>query len=315
MYKGEILIMKFEIMLGILFELLSKRKVKASYLSEKYEVSLRSIYRYVEALEYAGVPLYSTRGKNGGISIVDTYRISSTFMTPTEFEQTINTLTTFEKNVPSKILSSAITKLKSAAKNEFNQLNVQSGNLIIDAGPWGDTVGYKTKIAVIQKSIEQNSLLNIKYHDRNGEVSERKIEPHLIIFKQGLWYCYAYCHLRNSFRFFKTGRIEHATILNEKFSRRVISEDEIPLNFWDNTTVAETVVMKVDKNVLSDVEEWLGIENVTKIKDEFIAQAKLPYDNGLISKIISYGDGVEVLEPNKLRNDIKQKVLSIAKKY
>ena len=79
--------MKYELMLSILFELLSKRTVKASYLASKYEVSVRSIYRYISSLEMAGVPIYTVRGYNGGFSIIDSYKLSSTFLTKAEYEQ------------------------------------------------------------------------------------------------------------------------------------------------------------------------------------------------------------------------------------
>jgi predicted DNA-binding transcriptional regulator YafY len=307
--------MKYEIMLGILFDLLSKRSVKASYLSKKYEVSIRSIYRYISSLEMAGVPLYTTRGNNGGISIVDTYRLSSTFLTQEEFEQTINTLSAIENSVPSKILSSVITKLKATIKHDTTSINLSSGNLVIDAGPWGDAVGYKNKLSVIQKSIDTTTKLNIKYHDRNGEITERVIEPHVIVFKQGLWYVYAYCNLRNEFRFFKTGRIEHANLLNEKFNRQEINDNSLPLNFWENTTETIQVDMEISKNVLSDVEEWLGIENVTKVDNSFYASARLPYDEGLVSKIISFGNGIKVTAPKELAEKIKSKAQEIIKLY
>ena len=98
--------MKFEIMMGILFELLSKKCVKAQYLAYKFEVSVRSIHRYVSALEGAGVPIYTLRGNQGGFAIIDTYKFSSTFMTVNEFEQTINALTAITESVPNKVLSS-----------------------------------------------------------------------------------------------------------------------------------------------------------------------------------------------------------------
>lgn len=307
--------MKYEIMLGILFDLLSKRSVKASYLSKKYEVSIRSIYRYISSLEMAGVPLYTTRGNNGGISIVDTYRLSSTFLTQEEFEQTVNTLSAIENSVPSKILSSVITKLKATIKHDNSSISLSSGNLVIDAGPWGDAVGYKNKLSVIQKSIDSTTKLNIKYHDRNGEITERVIEPHVIVFKQGLWYVYAYCNLRNEFRFFKTGRIEYANLLNEKFTRQEIDDNSLPLNFWENTTETIQVDMEISKSVLSDVEEWLGIENVSKVDNHFYANARLPYDEGLVSKIISFGNGIKVTAPKELSEKIKSKAQEIIKLY
>lgn len=307
--------MKFEIMLGILFELLSKKCVKASYLAEKYEVSIRSIHRYINGLEMAGVPLYSTRGTFGGFAIIDTFKFASTFLTRAEYEQTINALVAITNSVPNKVLSNAINKLKSSIRNEFSGFDIKSGNLIIDAGPWGDTVGYKSKLVVIQNAIEENKKLSIKYHDRNGDVTERTIEPHVIVFKQGLWYVYAYCHLREEFRFFKTGRIEHATILNEKFNRRNLAEEDLPLNFWHNTVEAKEVSMEINKSCLSDVEEWLGIENVKTINGKHIATVMLPFDTGLVTKIMSYVNGIKVTAPQTLIDEIKKQTKQILRTY
>lgn len=307
--------MKFEIMIGILMELLSKKFVKANYLADKFGVSVRSIYRYIDALDFAGIPIYSNRGNGGGYAIVDTYKIPATFMTIKEFEHTISTLTAITEGVPDKVLSSAITKLKAVIKNENCGFDIKGGNLIIDAGPWGDTVGYKSKLVIIQKSIEENKKLFIKYHDRNGEITERVIEPHLIMFKQGLWYVFAFCNLRNDFRFFKTGRIEFANIQNEKFARRDLSNMELPLNFWQNNVDSTDVVLEISKSVLSDVEEWLGIENVNNENGKFIARVKLPFDNGLVSKIISYGKGIKVLEPLDLKNEIITQANEILNNY
>ncbi len=307
--------MKYEIMLKILFELLSKKCVKASYLAEKYEVSVRSIHRYVNCLELAGVPIYTVRGNNGGFSIIDTYKLGATFMTEKEFEQTINTLTAITESVPNAEITNVINKLKATSRHEYGNYDIKSGNLIIDAGPWGDTVGYKAKLSVIQKSIENNDKLSITYHDRNGDKTTRVIEPHMIVFKQGLWYVFAFCNLREDFRFFKTGRIEQATILNEKFIRRDLSNVELPLNFWQSNVETMDVVVEINKNCVSDIEEWLGIENVSFKNDKYIAEAKLPFDNGLISKIMSYGNNIKVLAPKELVNEIKNCAQNIINRY
>ncbi len=296
--------MKFEIMMGILIELLSKRCVSAKYLAEKYEVSQRSIYRYVESLESAGVPLYTIRGNNGGIAIVDTYKLSSTFLTANEFQKTVETLSAITNSVPNKDLENVILKLKATIKKEYSGFDIKSGNLIIDAGPWGDTLGYKNKLITINQAVESNKQLSIVYHDRNGSISERIIDPHVIVFKQGLWYVYAYCHLRNEFRFFKTGRIENATVLNTKFERKDLKYDDLPLDFWHENALSIDVVMEIEKSVLSDVEEWLGVENVFKENDKNVVRAKLPFDGGLVSKIISYGKGIKVVAPKELKDEI-----------
>ncbi len=307
--------MKFEIMMGILFELMSKKCVKASYLAQKFEVSIRSIHRYINNLEMSGVPIYTMRGNQGGFAIIDTFKLSSTFFTKSEFEQTINALTAINEGIPNKVLESAILKLKSAVRNEYCSFSLQSGNLIIDAGPWGDTTGYKSKLVILQKSIDECKKLHIRYHDRNGEITDRTIEPHLIVFKQGIWYTFAYCTLRNEFRFFKTGRIESANILDEKFTRRDLTNMDLPTNFWHSNLESTYVLMEIDKSCLSDVEEWLGIENVKKINGKYIADVNLPFDKGLISKIISFGSGIKVLEPKILKDKIKNCVKEIYNNY
>ncbi len=296
--------MKYEIMLAILFDLLSKRTVSAKYLAEKHEVCVRTIYRYISALEGAGVPLYSTRGVNGGFSIVDTYKLSSTFLTRSEYELAINTLSAIADNMPDKALVKIIDKLKANCRNENSGFSLKSGSLLIDASPWGDTNGYKSKIAIIQKSIELNKKLEINYHDRNGEITKRTIEPHIVVFKQGLWYVFAFCNLRNEFRLFKLGRIESANLTDQSFIRQDLDKLKLPLDFWVDNLNTENIILEVSKSVKSDVEEWLGIENIYEKNGKTYAEATLPYDSGLITKIMSFGKGIKVLSPTKLKDEI-----------
>lgn len=307
--------MKYELMLEILFELLAKKTVTARYLAEKFEVSVRSIYRYLNCIEMAGIPIYTNRGNGGGISIVDTFKLTSTFMTVNEFEQTISALNGINQNLPNKTITNVINKLKSLMKNEFTQLNLSSGNLVIDAAPWGDAVGYKNKVSVIQNCIENQLQLDIFYHDRNGSTSQRTIEPHVVVFKQGLWYVFAYCNLRREFRFFKIGRIEKAIITNIKFTRRKIDNSQLPLSFWENSVQTIDVTIQVENKCLSDIEEWLGIENIKESNGKYIANAKLPNDNGLVSKIISFGNGIKVLEPIELKNKIFDTIKQLYNNY
>lgn len=315
MYSGELKNMKFEIMVSILFELLSKRIVQAKYLSEKYGVSARSIYRYISSLENAGVPIYTVRGNAGGFSVVDTFRLSANYLTAKEYDKIISVLTAFADGVPDKTVNAIILKLKATFKKDTSGFDLKAGNLIIDAGPWGDTVGYKAKLTVLEQAIDEQKQLSITYHDRNGNVSERIIEPHVIVFKQGLWYTYAYCNLRKGFRFFKTGRIEKATLLNTQFVRRDLSKMDLPLDFWHNSVETEKVSFEIDEKVLSDVEEWLGIENVEKTGGKYVSNVDLPYDNGLVMKIMSFGSGIKVLSPKKLRDQILSAAKELQKTY
>ena len=108
--------MKFTIMTGILFELLSKKMLSATYLANKYEVTTRTIYRYIEELSLSGVPIETVRGANGGFKIMDNFKLAGSFLTMTEYEAVINSLNAIYAEVKGDALESAINKLTSAKR-------------------------------------------------------------------------------------------------------------------------------------------------------------------------------------------------------
>lgn len=302
-------------MIGILIQLLGKKCVSAKYLAEKYGVSVRSIYRYIDAIDMAGVPIYTIRGNNGGFSIIDTYKLPSTFFTKKEYDVTISALTGLSDGLANNTLQNVIDKLKAVCKTQISGFDISSGNLVIDGGCWGDTNGYKLKLQIIQQAIENNQKLLIKYHDRNGTKTERIIEPHIVVFKQGLWYVYAFCNLRNEFRFFKTGRIEYANLLTDKFEKKFIKKEDLPFDYWHDNVTSEEVVMEISNEYLSDIQEWIGVENISVENGKNVARVSLPYDKGLITKIMSYGTGIKVISPKKLIDSQKEFANKILENY
>lgn len=304
--------MKDEILINILFDFLANKKLSASYLASKHGVSKRTIFRYIDTLSLT-IPITTDRGRNGGYYISDSYKIPASFLSEKEYEKVISTLVAINKELDSKELDNGINKLKSAYKGEKSSLTVQGGNLIIDAGPWGGAKGYKAKLSVMEKSIEQNLLLSISYHDREGEVTKRIIEPHAIVFKQGLWYIYAYCQMREDFRLFKVGRIESANILDKTFTRREMPEKSF--DDWYNNIPTEEISLQINKTIVSDIEEWLGVENVKREDGNYIAKVSLPVDEGLINKLLSFGSGIKVLAPEKLKDKMLETVKQIINNY
>lgn len=128
--------MKYETLLKIYFELAAKRSISVHALAEKYHLSPRTIHRYLEELEKAGLPLYSKRGKNGGFAVVDSYRVSATCFTAEEYSLIVNALEAFRREVESETLDSTLNKIR-AAKRGGTELQLKSDRLIIDASPWG----------------------------------------------------------------------------------------------------------------------------------------------------------------------------------
>lgn len=301
--------MKYEIMTGMLFDLLSKKSVKATYFASKYEVTTRTVYRYIDELSLAGVPIESTRGANGGFKIMDGFKLSASYLTEKEFEVVINSLSAINNEVHGEVLSSAISKLK-ATKRGVSAVNVKTGNLVIDAGAWCDSAGYKDKLSLINGAIDDNKVINFTYHDRNGSQSSRFAEPHTILFKEGTWYVYAFCRLREEFRFFKVGRMTEIKATSEVFMRKDLPS-LLPFDNWYESSSLIDVKLKVEDHSLFAVEEWLGVENIYKENDVFYAKASLPDEDSLVGKILSLGVGVKVIAPETLKNKIKKAVKDI----
>lgn len=307
--------MKYQMMLKILFLLLARKKVSAKYIADRYELSLRTVYRYIDELSLSDVPIYNIRGRNGGYAISDSYKIPANFLTEEESEKVIQTLTEINGELGSQVLDTAISKIGSISKQSGEDLHISFGNLVIDGSGWGTGDIYGETIKIIQRAIEDNSFVSISYRDRDGNTTERDIEPHTLILKQGLWYTYAYCKLRNTFRLFKVGRIEKIKLLNENFIKRQMEDIKSVLSkFYDNAP--EDIDLLIDQSIRPDVEEWLGVNKISVSQSgKITATAKLPISDYLTAKILSFGNKIKVLSPEKLKNAVIKTAQSVKDLY
>lgn len=308
--------MKYETMLKILFLLLSKGKVSAKYIAQRFEISTRTVMRYLDTMSLANIPIIADSGRNGGFYIADSYKLPANFLTEKEFNAVVNSLTSYNQNMQNKSINSAIDKLLSIKSQDKRTVDVKSGNLIIDGSSWNGNDTAKNVISLISEAIEDNKKTLIGYADRNGDETIRVIEPHVIILKQGLWYVYGYCHLRNAFRMFKVSRITFADVKAETFEKRKVEINSLTNGKWFENLPAEQITLGISKSAKSEVEEWLGVDKVFTLDGKLVAQANLPYDEWLISKILSFAGRVTVIAPQKLKNDVltmAQNVVSIYK--
>ena len=295
--------MKYQIMIKILMLLLSRRKVCAREIAERYEISVRSVYRYIEELCVAGIPIDVARGRYGGLTIADTYRLPVGYFTKDEYTAAVNALTAMSSQVSDEAVLTALEKLQRQIKSERADTSV-SGGISVDGGTWGDTKKFSDKMAVCERAVNESLCLDIDYISRSGEHSRRIIDPHVLIFKQNVWYVYAFCHTKQSFRTFKIGRIKSARFTGKTFEKREISREEIPLNFGYRSEELIELVLEIDKEKLPDAEEWIGIDNIEPRGKKFVAEVSVPDDDGLVSKILGFGGGVKVVSPAALREKV-----------
>ena len=296
-------------MLKILMLLLQKRKITAAEIARRYEVSVRSVYRYVEELITCGVPINVERGRYGGLTIADTYRLPTGYFTKEEYAVTINALDAMSSQIDDENVINAKEKLESRQKYEKLDTSV-CGNVIVDGGTWAGSGKFTEKMRVCEKAVNDCESILIDYISRSGEHSKRVIDPHVLVFKLNVWYVWGFCHNKQSFRLFKIGRIKSAEFTGKTFKKREFTRDDVYLDFTLMNDNPVNVTLKIDKSCLADAEEWLGIDNIEPYGKGFCANITLPDDEILINKILGFGGGITVLDPPSLR----EKVIDAARK-
>jgi predicted DNA-binding transcriptional regulator YafY len=303
------------VLFGILLTILNNKKVTVNELSLKYEISRRTVLRCIDALDISGVPVITYKGRNGGISIADNYKLDKVFFTKEEMERLVTCVNGMQELFNDDTSLSLKEKIGCISLTEDKQI-LATDTVLIDAGPWGDGKTYRDKFITLEKAINEQIAIDISYHDRNSAESRRTIQPYALVFKKGLWYVYAFCLLRREFRLFKIGRIAKITLTDKTFLRQDIDVKSLPYNLkWFENENNINVVFKISPEIKSDVEEWLSFENVKQNSDGSIyAFARLP-ENGLINRILSFGNRLEVIEPACLRLQIRDTVKGIEKIY
>ena len=288
----------------ILYYVLEKGKVTANELSEKFEVSVRTIYRDIDVISSAGIPIYDIQGKGGGIEIADDFVLKKSLLSEKEQEQILVALKGLEginKQYENELLTklSAFFKIKNTNWIEVDFTNWQRGNEY-------DELFNDIKSAIIDKNI-----IRFTYFSSNEKETSREVKPIRLLFKGWDWYVYTFCLLRNEFRYFKLSRIRDLKILDENFEDSY--EDVVLIKKMEYKDTVH-VKLKFDRKVAFRVYDEMG-----DIKEDeegnLYAEIELPNDYNLYNYIFSFGESVEVLEPIEIRNNIRDMINKMSRIY
>ncbi len=297
--------MKENRLFRILYYILEKGKVTAKELADKFEVSVRTIYRDIDSIGSAGIPIYATQGKGGGIEIAEDFVLSKSLLSEQEKQQIMSALqgldnTTVEHENELLTKLSALFKMKSTHWIEVDFTNWQNNKLY-------EKTFHEMKSAILRKHI-----ISFAYFGSNKKETKRSVKPVRLLFKSQDWYLYAFCLLRNDFRYFKLSRIKNLEIRPENFDD---SFDDVILNKEMPKDHKVRIKVKFDRKVAFRVYDELNGE-ITGEDDGYIyAEIEIPNDYNLYHYIFSFGDGAEVLEPQEIRRQIKERINKMAEKY
>ncbi len=213
--------MRGDRLLSILLQLQSAGRLTAHELAERLEVSERTILRDLDALSTAGIPIYTERGRHGGIRLVDDFRTDLTGLT----EQEARALFSFGgPQVAGDLglgptLEGALHKLL-AALPASQRAGAQRARerLLIDATPWTRAPDQTPHLATIEEAVWTQRRVHLRYRRAESEVVDRTVEPLGLVVKAGVWYLLATAG-GGSVRTYRLSRVEEAEALHEHFER------------------------------------------------------------------------------------------------
>ena len=300
--------MKIDRLIGILAILLQQEKITAPELAEKFEVSRRTINRDIEHLCQAGIPVMTVRGKNGGISIIDEYKIDKTLLTSSDMKAIFAGLKSLDSVSGTNRYQQLMDKL-SAGRSE----GILSGQYIsIDLSSW-----YKSslapKIEKIQQAIEDHERIVFDYYGPKGE-SCRKLEPYRLVFKWSSWYVWGFCADKQDFRLFKLNRMSEVERTKESFKVREYGVPELPSAVFMKPKVCAKILFEPEA-------KWRLIDDfgIDSFKEQPEGKLLFTFDfmdaDNLFNWLLSFGSQAELLEPVELRELFLAIIRNMVEKY
>lgn len=274
----------------IVYYLLDKGKMTAPELAEMFEVSVRTIYRDIDALSSAGIPIYATNGRNGGIQLLDNFILNKLTLSKQEQEEILLGLQSLNA-VQYPATDDILTKLGALFKsNSENWIEV-------DFSRWGSVVEReKNLFGLIKQAILEKRQIQFDYLNSSGGMSQRWIEPVKLIYKDKAWYLYGFCITRDDWRLFRISRIKNIQLTAKRFERMLEETADIwaaPENYGRLVELELLFSLQVGYRLYDLLNEDVIKEEQGRIKVSMV----LPENEWLYGFLMSFGEAVTILKP------------------
>ena len=299
--------MQINRLLEIVYILLEKKLITAKELSERFGVSQRTIYRDIDALCIAGIPLYSERGKGGGISMIPEFVLNKSILNEQEQQTMLSAL-----QVLSGVKASETDQMQQKLSVLFNKK--MTNWLHVDLSDW--SFGSIDIFNDFKNAILEQRIAEFDYYSTYGEKTHRLIEPVQLIFKSKAWYINGFCLTRQEMRLFKLTRVKNLVITKKQYSERDQHKNGRDANSLENQKQYINLKLRIEPKMIYLVFDEFNEDMIQKQPDgSFLVSANLPEDNWLYGFILSLGEYIEILEPVHIREIIKNKAGKIYGKY
>lgn len=304
--------MKAQRLLAILTLLLNRKKVSAAFLAHHFEVSQRTIYRDVDALAEAGIPVFATTGRAGGFELVEGFTLGAQILETGEVQQILAGLNSLSAVIAGPAFEAIKEKFSLILKDSGTKgIRCPQNHIFIELTP---SLREKKTLELIEREIETAGVLQIDYGDGNGIVTKRMCEPLALVFIWQSWYVYAYCRLRSDFRMFKVSRILDATTADTKRISPPCNIEERPwMREWESKPF-EQLAFTAESVALAQLREFFDDECIENNNDgRLTIHAFLPVDEWVTSFLMRLPGNIVILEPESMKNAIHERAYALYK--
>ena len=307
--------MKIERLLSITVLLLNRKRVVAQELADRFEVSVRTVYRDIQTLNGAGIPVVTYQGYGGGLCIPDNYKLSRQLLTFDDMLSILTTLKGVNRTLKNNDVEVAIEKIAALIPEDKDELYQKySDSFIVDITGWGVGKRFQKTVKTVHGAVSKTVLLSFSYTGADGRKSQRLVEPHTLILKNFTWYLFAFCRVRGDFRLFRLSRMRLLVLEKNHFSRRKVDPWQSLYDHGDRPVV--DLVLKFVPKLKIKVEEYFEEDQLQyEIDGSIIAKITLPEDDWILSFLLGFGSDMEVISPLHWRERLYKKCDEIQKIY
>ena len=307
--------MRIDRMLSMTVMLLNRERVTAREMSERFEVSVRTIYRDLEAMDLAGIPIVSYPGGGGGYSLLESYTLDRQLLSYEGMLAILTALRGINTSLADSKLDETIEKVSALIpQDRRGEAGERPDRFRIDLSPWGMRDEERARLRIIRQAMDTNTVISFAYRNGSGAHLRRSVEPHTLVYKGSGWYLLAFCRLRSAFRLFRISRMRELRGEHQRFTPRGDADSALEEN-WIEAQSTEFLV-RFRESTRQLVEEYFSDAELTTEGDGcFIARFSLPENEWVYAMLLGYGDQAEVLEPARVRRLIAERAKKTADLY
>jgi predicted DNA-binding transcriptional regulator YafY len=301
--------LKLDRLLSIVVLLLGRERMNAEALAQRFEVTPRTIYRDLDAINEAGIPIVAYPGPGGGYCIDPDYTIDRRLLGFDDLRAIVSALKGINTALGDRAIGSALEKIESLAPRG-RAPEILEERIAIDLFPWGRREEERRLVKALEPAIAERRLVAFSYSSYGREAERRVVEPMTLVFKAYAWYLWGFCRLRSDYRIFKLSRIRGLEASLERFKRRpgAYSPEASPPQ-----PAMVDLVLRVAPERAAHAEEWFGGEISRREEDGGLRIGlRAPEGEWVINIILGFGTGIEILEPEAYRRALSEAAAAIS---